>query len=75
MDIDQIAGSLGGIEADIKNIKTDIADLKALHSNGGCNAAQRINGRVSSLFLAGCIVVSGFCGWVGWLTLMITAVQ
>ncbi len=48
-----------------------VEDLHAGWNNGGSPAAQRLRARVDGLFLSASIVVLGFAGWLGWLTLQL----
>ena len=52
-------------------METKIDHIYKGWNNGGSPAAQRLRARVDGLFLAASIVVLGFAGWLGWLTLQV----
>ena len=52
-------------------VESQVDDMHAAWNNGGSPGAQRISTRVDGLVLCASVVVLGFCGWLGWLTLQL----
>jgi len=61
-------------ERDERIIRTEtmVEDMHKGWHNGGSPATRQLKTKVDSLLITACILVTGFTGWMGWLTLLLT---